>query len=187
MPHETLSRKAGGLSPIGALVREHDRDRFQTALFAPAGDREALFALYAFNYEIARVRESVREPMLGQIRLQWWREAGGRIGVEIALARVDQPVERITAQPAPADHLGNRLGDVVPPRLAAGKRRLNRLAPPLQADLPEHRLAHALAHAGDLIVEGVKREQRLAVPGRREQRGLEAVPVVLAHKRADRR
>jgi NADH dehydrogenase [ubiquinone] 1 alpha subcomplex assembly factor 6 len=62
------------LSPIGALVRNHDRDRFQTALFAPAGSREALFALYAFNYEIARVRESVREPMLGQIRLQWWRD-----------------------------------------------------------------------------------------------------------------
>jgi len=64
----------GGLSPIGALVRNHDRDRFQTALFAPAALREALFALYAFNYEIARVRESVREPMLGQIRLQWWRD-----------------------------------------------------------------------------------------------------------------
>ena len=57
------------------MVRSHDRDRFQTALFAPAADREALFALYAFNYEIARVRESVREAMLGQIRLQWWREA----------------------------------------------------------------------------------------------------------------
>jgi len=56
-------------------VRQHDRDRFQTALFAPARHRDALFALYAFNYEIARVRESVREPMLGQIRLQWWREA----------------------------------------------------------------------------------------------------------------
>jgi len=57
------------------LVRSHDRDRFQTALFAPAAHRETLFALYAFNYEIARVRESVREGMLGQIRLQWWREA----------------------------------------------------------------------------------------------------------------
>ena len=34
-----------------------------------------MFALYAFNYEIARVREIVTEPMLGQIRLQWWREA----------------------------------------------------------------------------------------------------------------
>ena len=56
-------------------MRRHDRDRFQTALFAPPAEREALFALYAFNFEIARVRESVREPMLGQIRLQWWREA----------------------------------------------------------------------------------------------------------------
>jgi phytoene synthase len=56
------------------MVRRHDRDRFQTALFAPARNREALFALYAFNYEIARVREIVSEPILGQIRLQWWRE-----------------------------------------------------------------------------------------------------------------
>ena len=34
-----------------------------------------LFALYAFNYEVARVRETVSEPVLGQIRLQWWRES----------------------------------------------------------------------------------------------------------------
>lgn len=65
---------ATALSPVAALVRQHDRDRFQTVLFAPAGRREALFALYAFNYEIARIREIVHEPMLGQIRLQWWRE-----------------------------------------------------------------------------------------------------------------
>jgi phytoene synthase len=63
-----------GLSPMAALVRRHDRDRYQTALFAPADRHEALFALYAFNYEIARVREAVTQPMLGQIRLQWWRE-----------------------------------------------------------------------------------------------------------------
>lgn len=68
------SKTPRGLSPLAALVRRHDRDRYQTALFAPAARREALFALYAFNYEVARVRESVREPMLGQIRLQWWRE-----------------------------------------------------------------------------------------------------------------
>jgi phytoene synthase len=66
-----------GLSPVAALVRRHDRDRYQTALFAPPDRREALFALYAFNYEIARVREAVTQPMLGQIRLQWWREAVG--------------------------------------------------------------------------------------------------------------
>src|SRR6202030_2870644 len=69
------SADGAGLSAVAALVRRHDRDRFQSALFAPAARRETLFALYAFNYEIARVRESVQEPMLGQIRLQWWREA----------------------------------------------------------------------------------------------------------------
>jgi len=63
-------------------VWQHDRDRFQTALFAPADRRGALFALYAFNYEIARIREAVHEDMLGRIRLQWWREV-----VEAAYAR----------------------------------------------------------------------------------------------------
>jgi NADH dehydrogenase [ubiquinone] 1 alpha subcomplex assembly factor 6 len=74
-------------SPVAALVRRHDRDRFQTALFAPAARREALFALYAFNYEIARVRERVREPTLGRIRLEWWRET-------IDLAYRGAPVRR---------------------------------------------------------------------------------------------
>ena len=58
-----------------ALVREADRDRYLATLFAPAAQRDALFALYAFNVEIARVRDLAREPMPGEIRLQWWREA----------------------------------------------------------------------------------------------------------------
>lgn len=62
-------------SPLAAALRHHDRDRYQLALFAPAERRDALFALYAFNYEVARIREAVREPMLGLIRLQWWRDA----------------------------------------------------------------------------------------------------------------
>jgi len=57
------------------LVREADRDRYLATLFAPAEHRDALFALYAFNVEIVRVRDLAREPMPGEIRLQWWREA----------------------------------------------------------------------------------------------------------------
>ena len=68
------SASAEPLSPVAALVRRHDRDRYQTVLFAPAARREALFALYAFNYEIARVRERATQPTLGRIRLEWWRE-----------------------------------------------------------------------------------------------------------------
>lgn len=67
------------LSPVAAGLRRHDRDRYQTALFAPADRRDGLFALYAFNHEIARVRESVREPFMGLMRLQWWRDAVGEI------------------------------------------------------------------------------------------------------------
>ena len=56
------------------LVREADRNRFLATLFAPAEHRDALFAIYAFNVEISTVRDKVREPMPGEIRLQWWRE-----------------------------------------------------------------------------------------------------------------
>src|ERR1700689_5044752 len=56
------------------LVRTADRDRFLSALFAPAQHRAALHALYAFNIEVARVREVAREPLPGEIRLQWWSE-----------------------------------------------------------------------------------------------------------------
>lgn len=62
------------LSYCADMVRRHDHDRYLTALFAPAGCREDLFALYAFNLEVAKTREVVSEPMLGQIRLQWWRD-----------------------------------------------------------------------------------------------------------------
>ncbi|MDE0800689.1 MAG: phytoene/squalene synthase family protein [Rhodospirillaceae bacterium] len=56
------------------LVKRYDRDRFLTALFAPNGMREPLMVLYAFNVEIARIRETVTEPVIGQMRLQWWRD-----------------------------------------------------------------------------------------------------------------
>ena len=59
---------------LAASVRSADPDRYFSALFAPAALRALLFALYAFNAEVARIAESVREPMLGAIRLEWWRE-----------------------------------------------------------------------------------------------------------------
>jgi phytoene synthase len=64
------------------LVRAADKDRFLATLFAPAERRGPLFALYAFNCEVVGVRDRVREPMAGEIRLQWWRDvlAGERSG-----------------------------------------------------------------------------------------------------------
>ena len=64
-----------GLSPCGEMVRKGDPVRFRTALFAPPDAREGLFALYAFNLEIAKIAPMVSEPMIGEIRLQWWRDS----------------------------------------------------------------------------------------------------------------
>lgn len=65
-----------------ALVRAADRDRYLATLFAPENLRGALHALYAFNIEIERVREAARQPIAGEIRLQWWRDVidGERAG-----------------------------------------------------------------------------------------------------------
>jgi len=57
------------------IARSGDPDRTLAALFAPREARADLFALYAFNVELARIAEQVSEPELGAIRLQWWREA----------------------------------------------------------------------------------------------------------------
>jgi len=65
-----------------AFVRESDRERYLATLFAPPERRGALFSLYAFDIEISRIRDLAREPMPGEIRLQWWREVleGERAG-----------------------------------------------------------------------------------------------------------
>lgn len=67
----------GANDPAKALldaVRVADRDRYLAALYAPEDKRPALLALYAFNAEIAAIRDRVSEPMPGEIRLQWWRD-----------------------------------------------------------------------------------------------------------------
>jgi len=68
------ARPAEPGTPID-LVRRHDHDRFLASLLLPADRRAAVWALLAFNLEIARVREAVSQPIIGQIRLQWWRDA----------------------------------------------------------------------------------------------------------------
>jgi phytoene synthase len=56
------------------LVRTADRDRFIASLFAPEEQRGALHALYAFNAEVARVREAAHAALPGEIRMQWWSD-----------------------------------------------------------------------------------------------------------------
>ncbi|TPI62623.1 phytoene/squalene synthase family protein [Mesorhizobium sp. B3-1-3] len=63
-------------------VRAADHDRYLSALYAPADRRDALLALYAFNAEIAGVRDRIHEPLPGEVRLQWWRDVIAADGPE---------------------------------------------------------------------------------------------------------
>ena len=60
---------------VRRIAKSGDPDRSLAALFAPREARADLFALIAFNVELARIAEIVTEPGLGAIRLQWWHAA----------------------------------------------------------------------------------------------------------------
>jgi phytoene synthase len=60
---------------VAAQLRQHDRDRYYATLLLPAGTRPAVAALYAFNADIASVRDRAHDPAAGEIRLQWWADA----------------------------------------------------------------------------------------------------------------
>ncbi len=93
------------MDPIAASIRSFDRRRYTAALYAPPDKREALFALYAFNLEVTRIRDIVKEPLAGEMRLQWWHDAiSGDSATETAghpvadllsktIAEFDLPVE----------------------------------------------------------------------------------------------
>jgi len=68
-----------------SLLHRDDYDRYLAVLFAPRSKREALAALYAFNLEIARIADVVKEPLAGEIRLRWWSDEI-EAGAEHALA-----------------------------------------------------------------------------------------------------
>jgi 15-cis-phytoene synthase len=90
------------------LVRSHDFPRYVATLFAPAAERRALLALYAFNVEIVRVRDQVSQPLPGEIRFQWWTDMlsghvhgsaeGNPVAAELlrAIRDFDLPVEPLS-------------------------------------------------------------------------------------------
>jgi len=56
------------------LVKTNNLDRYLSTLLADIDYRQALFAIYAFDAEVSGITRQVSEPVIGEIRLQWWRE-----------------------------------------------------------------------------------------------------------------
>ncbi|MDP6831507.1 MAG: squalene/phytoene synthase family protein [Alphaproteobacteria bacterium] len=120
-------------------LRRADRDRYLTLLFAPRAARPLLAALYAFNLECARaVVAGGEQPLLGQMRLQWWRDAlEGAAAGGGAAGQAHPVLSSLLARP-------DRLSDMLPGLrciLAARERDLT--------DPPFASLADVLAQARD--------------------------------------
>ena len=62
------------LDACAALVQRGDPDRFTALMAAPVAARARLLPLYAFNLELARAPWVSGEPMISEMRLQWWRD-----------------------------------------------------------------------------------------------------------------
>ncbi len=67
------------IAACAAIVAKGDPDRFLAVMAAPVAVRARLFPLYAFNLEVARAPWVTAEPLIAEMRLQWWRDvvAGG--------------------------------------------------------------------------------------------------------------
>lgn len=82
---------------VRVLARSGDPDRYVAALLAPRAIRDDLIVLAAFSGEIGRIPGLVREPMMGELRYQWWRDQ---------LAALDR------AEPT-GNPLADALGDII--------------------------------------------------------------------------
>lgn len=92
------------LTACAQIVERGDPDRFLATMAAPPAMREILFPLYAFNVEVARAPWITQEPMIGEMRLQWWRD----VLEEIAEAREVRRHEVATPLAAVLDAEGAR-------------------------------------------------------------------------------
>lgn len=105
-------------------LRRDDRDRYLTAVLAPARGRRALLALYAFNLELAKAVEIASEPMLAEIRLTWWHEAISEIYQGkprqhmVVRALVEAGIPGIVAEAELQHQIDVRLEDLEPERFA---------------------------------------------------------------------
>lgn len=84
---------------LSALVRRADEDRWLASRLAPASARLKLITVYALNHEIARAPEGARDPLLGMMRLTWWRDA-------LADIQAGQPPRALPVLQAYAGSLG---------------------------------------------------------------------------------
>jgi phytoene/squalene synthetase len=91
------SNAVPGWHACAAIVQQADPERFHATMAAPVAARAVLFPIYAFNVEVARAPWVTAEPLIAQMRLQWWRDALEEIvaGGEVRRHEVVTPLAEV--------------------------------------------------------------------------------------------
>lgn len=118
------------LQACADLVARGDPDRFRAAMAAPVAARRVLFPLYAFNIEVSRAPWVTGEPMIAQMRLQFWRDV---------IEEVSQ------GKPPRAHEVAVPLAEAIPARLIG---RLDALVAARQWDIYKEPFEDAAAFEG---------------------------------------
>jgi 15-cis-phytoene synthase len=96
------------LAACAEIVAKGDPDRFRAVMSVPLPARECLLPLFAFNVEVARAPWVTEEPLIAEMRLQWWRDALDEIAAGGAVRRhdvVDPLTKLIQSAGVPVDVL----------------------------------------------------------------------------------
>lgn len=104
-----MSEFSADLIGCGELLQKGDPDRFRAAMAAPLAARRVLFPIYAFNVEVSRAPWMTQEPLIAEMRLQWWRDALD----EIATGATPRRHEVVTPLAAVLDAKGAALLDAL--------------------------------------------------------------------------
>lgn len=85
------------ITACAEIVRRGDPPRFRATMAAPLAARRVLFPIYAFNVEVARAPWVTAEPLIAEMRLQWWRDVLSEIRTGRAVRRheVATPLARV--------------------------------------------------------------------------------------------
>jgi hypothetical protein len=124
-PAKLASSPLAGAKELDARLKRTDEDRWLATRYAPDGVRRLLVALYLMDLELRRTL-ATKEPMLGKIRLQWWRETIEQIARKGAIRRHDlaEELAQLTARRRdlidPINALIDRYDDILDDHLHAG-------------------------------------------------------------------
>ncbi|OYW42990.1 MAG: hypothetical protein B7Z38_03165 [Rhodobacterales bacterium 12-64-8] len=124
-PPTLASAPLAGAGEFDDRLKRTDEDRWLATRYADVAGRERLVAIYLLNQELQRTLHT-KEPMLGKIRLQWWRETLEQVGGAGPVRRHDlaEELARVTAKRAdlvaPMGALVDAFDDILDDHLHAG-------------------------------------------------------------------